>query len=88
MRAIETRMGVARSSNTGISEIVDPLGRVSHETELFRSAAFVADVHTTYVETLFVKYGDVVGTGAMIAAIFALCVSGFAARKSDDGVEV
>lgn len=87
MRAIETRMGVARSSNTGISEIVDPLGRVSHETELFKSAAFVADVYTTDVETLFVKYGDVAGTGAMIAAIFSLCVSISAARKSDAGIE-
>jgi len=30
----------------------------------------------------------VVGTGAMIAAIFALCVSSLAARKSDVVVEV
>ncbi len=75
MRAIETRMGVARSGNTGVSEIVDPLGRVSHQTAFFEPAAFVADVYTTDIETLYVRYGDLTGTGAIIAAILAVGAS-------------
>ena len=75
MRSIETRMGAARSGNTGISKIVDPLGRVSHRTELFEAASFVADVSTTDELTVYVRFGDVVGTVAALAALFALCAS-------------
>ncbi|MCZ0935240.1 MAG: apolipoprotein N-acyltransferase [Gemmatimonadetes bacterium] len=75
MRSIETRMGAARSGNTGISKIVDPLGRVSHRTELFEPASFVADVATTDEWTVYVRFGDVVGTLAALAALLALCAS-------------
>ncbi|MYH10495.1 MAG: hypothetical protein F4143_10410 [Gemmatimonadales bacterium] len=75
MRAIETRMGAARSGNTGISKVVDPLGRVSHRTELFGPASFVADVSTTDGLTVYVRFGDVVGTLAALAALLALCAS-------------
>ena len=75
MRSIETRMGAARSGNTGISKIVDPLGRVSHRTALFESASFVADVSTTDGLTVYARFGDVVGTLAALAALLALCAS-------------
>ena len=75
MRSIETRMGAARSGNTGISKIVDPLGRVSHRTELFEPAAFVADVSTTDELTVFVRFGDVVGTLSTLVALLALGTS-------------
>ncbi|MDE2944801.1 MAG: apolipoprotein N-acyltransferase [Gemmatimonadota bacterium] len=75
MRSIETRMGAARSGNTGISKIVDPLGRVSHRTELFEPASFVADVWTTDELTVYVRFGDVVGTLAALAALLALGAS-------------
>jgi len=82
MRAIETRMGVARSANTGISEIVDPLGRVSNATPLFEPAAFVADVMTTDGRTVYVRFGDTVGWASAIAAIFGLAAAILAARRS------
>ena len=75
MRSIETRMGAARSGLTGVSMIVDPLGRVSHRTELFEPAAFVADVATTDGLTVYVRFGDIVGTTAAVVAILALCAS-------------
>lgn len=75
MRAIETRMGAARSGNTGISKIVDPLGRVSHRTELFEPASFVADVSTTDELTIYVRFGDVTGTLSALVALLALGAS-------------
>ena len=82
MRAIETRMGVARSGITGVSMIVDPRGRVSQRTELFEPAAFVADVRTTDERTVYVRFGDVVGTASAAAAILALCASLWRGRAS------
>ena len=58
LRAIENRVGIARSANTGISEYIDPLGRVHGATELFvpASRSFVAQ--TTSVRTLYTRLGD------------------------------
>ena len=66
LRAIETRMGVARAANSGVSELVDPLGRVSDATELDREAIVGARLRTSDVVTLYVRLGDWVGTGTLI----------------------
>jgi len=73
MRAIENRVGIARSANTGISEFVDPLGRASERTRVYVEAAVVATLVTSDVQTLYVRLGDwvgvlsVVGTGVLLA---------------------
>ncbi len=71
MRAVENRIGVARSANTGISEIVDPLGRVSHETRLFEPTAISATVLTTNEVTPFTRIGDVIGWLAALSSVGA-----------------
>ncbi len=58
MRAIENRMGVVRSANTGISLFVDPRGRVYEETPLFQPDARVGVVRTTDGQTLYTRLGD------------------------------
>ena len=83
MRAIENRMGAVRSANTGISEIVDPLGRVSHETALFRPAAFTATVMTSDVHTLYDRWGDIVGWASILAAVGAALASLLRGRRRD-----
>ena len=81
MRAVESRMGVARSANTGVSEIVDPLGRVSNATPLFEPAGFVGDVMTTDVVTIYVRFGDVTGWLSVIAAMGGVGVSLYRRRR-------
>jgi len=44
LRAVENRTWLVRCANTGISLLVDPYGRVSHETPIFTAADFVAPV--------------------------------------------
>lgn len=61
MRAVENRVGIARSANTGISMIVDPRGRVVDETPLFQAGVIVGDVLTTDERTLYTRFGDVLG---------------------------
>ena len=82
MRAIETRMGVARSANTGVSELVDPLGRVSHATPLFEPAAFTGEVMTTDETTLYVRIGDVAGWLAALAAMGGVGLSLYRLRRA------
>jgi len=66
LRAIETRMGVARAANSGVSEVVDPLGRVSNATELDQEAIVGATLRTSDVRTLYVRLGDWVGMLSVI----------------------
>ena len=68
-RAIENRVGIVRSANTGISAYVDPLGRFHGETALETSATRTYQAQTTSVTTLFVRVGDWVGVGAVLATL-------------------
>jgi apolipoprotein N-acyltransferase len=72
MRAIETRMGIARAANDGISEFVDPLGRTYAETGLEQQASVSGPLRTSDVIPLYVRLGDWVG------ALCVLTTLGFA----------
>jgi apolipoprotein N-acyltransferase len=82
LRAIETRAGVVRAANTGISEYIDPLGRPHGATGLFVSAVPTFDVATTHVRTLYVEWGDWAGTACAIAALVLAAVGTIRARRA------
>jgi len=69
MRAIETRMGVARAANSGISEFVDPMGRTYLATKLNEKTYVAGVVRTTNVIPLYVRLGDWVGTLVVVATL-------------------
>lgn len=59
LRSVETRMFMARATNTGISAFVDPVGRRIAHTELDKPEYLVADVALTSERTIYVRFGDV-----------------------------
>ena len=75
LRAIETRMGVVRAANSGISEFLDPLGRAFQSTKLEEKTIVSGVLRTSDVVPLYVRLGDwvgllvVVGTLAMGAVL-------------------
>lgn len=75
MRAIENRAGVARAANTGISMFIDPVGRVTDATNLFEPDIRTGQVLTTDVTTLYTRFGDLMGTGAALAALLLVVAS-------------
>ncbi|MDX1493735.1 MAG: apolipoprotein N-acyltransferase [Longimicrobiales bacterium] len=79
MRAVEGRIGVVRSANTGISLFVDPVGRVHGETGLFTRAVAQGRVRTTDGPTLYVRTGDIVGSASAAGAL-ALLLLGLGTR--------
>ncbi len=72
MRAIENRMGIARAANTGISEWVDPLGRVHGQTSLYAEATAVYRITTTDVTSIYVRLGDWVGLLSLVLSAAAI----------------
>lgn len=86
LRAIETRAGVVRSANTGISGYIDPLGRVRAATPLFeaRSDTYVAE--TTDVRTLYVRIGDWLGTLCLAATAIGVIAAARRRRSAPETV--
>lgn len=69
LRAIETRMGIARAANDGVSEFVDPLGRISHASRLRTRTVVTGTLLTSDVGTLYVRLGDWVGLLVVVVTI-------------------
>lgn len=82
LRAIETRAGVIRAANTGISGYVDPLGRVQGETPLFVRAAPTYLVDGTDTVSPYVRLGDWVG---LLCAAATAALIGWAALRREGG---
>ena len=68
-RAVENRRSLARSANTGISAIVDPLGRIYGTSPLFQPFYQVADVPLLQAKTIFVDFGYHFGLLCLLASI-------------------
>lgn len=80
MRAIENRMGVVRSANTGVSLFVDPVGRVEERTALFTQDVRIAEVRTTDVRTFYSRHGDLLGNASVLATLALLLLAASAWR--------
>jgi apolipoprotein N-acyltransferase len=78
LRAIETRMGVARAANSGISEFVDPMGRVYNQTRLDVDTTVAAMLVTSNVIPLYVRLGDWVG---IVVVVLTLTGAGYLLRR-------
>tara|TARA_B110000116_G_scaffold32015_1_gene24229 strand:- start:14918 stop:16459 length:1542 start_codon:yes stop_codon:yes gene_type:complete len=72
MRAIENRVGIARSSNTGFSFFVDPLGHVYGELESSQLAVGSSPVYGTQELTLYTRMGDLAGLSSFLVTILML----------------
>jgi apolipoprotein N-acyltransferase len=68
-RALENRRSLARSANTGVSTIIDPLGRMADTTPLFQPAFLVADAPLLQEKTIFVSFGHYFGMLCLLACI-------------------
>ncbi len=58
MRAIEEGLAVVRAANTGISAVIDPLGRVRASLGLGRAGVLDADLPAAIAPTPFARLGD------------------------------
>jgi apolipoprotein N-acyltransferase len=73
LRAVETRRGFARAVTTGISQLIDPYGRVLGSVGLFENGLLVAPMALGSGETPYVRWGDWAAyASALLAAVLLL----------------
>ena len=59
IRAIETRRYVARSANTGISSVINPLGQFEKVLEPNTAGSFIQPIELLSFKTFYVKHGNI-----------------------------
>jgi len=72
MRAVENRRWLVRSTNDGISAVIDPMGSVHQRMPMYRDDVARMNFSYTSGTTFYTEHGDLFAWGCLIAAGFAL----------------
>jgi len=70
-RCVENHCWMVRSANTGISAIIDPLGKIRASTKIFTKTLLVEEVKLMPGVTPYARWGDI-----FLYAVLAACVAG------------
>jgi len=76
LRAVEHRLWIVRATNSGVSAVIDPAGRIVAQTGLLTQANLRATVHPREGRTLYGRIGDWPGAAGLLLTAF-----GFARRR-------
>jgi len=71
-RAVENRVPLIRSANTGITAFVDSRGHVYGMTRLFREALLTGNVRMGSEQTFYTRFGDIFAMGCSFAALVVI----------------
>ncbi|MCA9581242.1 MAG: apolipoprotein N-acyltransferase [Myxococcales bacterium] len=71
LRAVEHRRFLVRATNSGVSAVIDPAGRILQTTEVFRRENLVADVKLLSGSTPYHVVGDWPGPVSVMACLWA-----------------
>jgi len=71
-RSIEHRRALVRSTNTGISAIVDPVGRIDRRTAQWTKASLVGRIPLMQGRTVYAMLGDWIGWVCAIISVLGI----------------
>jgi apolipoprotein N-acyltransferase len=82
VRAVESRVWLARAANTGVTTFVDPWGRRLSETGLFEETTLTGEVRLGPVlQSVYLRYGDVFARATGLVVLGVLLVRRFPVRS-------
>ncbi len=80
-RAIENRRWIARCANTGISDFIDPEGKMHEETAIDEKTNIVFDIGLRNEKTFYTMYGDLFAKTCLITGLIFFLISFLFRRK-------
>jgi apolipoprotein N-acyltransferase len=75
MRSVETKVPMVRVANTGISAIIEPSGRITNRTPLFKRGTEIEDVSWRPVRTVYTMVGDLFAELCFVLTIVGLLLA-------------
>ena len=81
MRAIENRIWIARSANTGISALIAPDGQTYKETSLFEAVSVAGSVELGSRSSLYLRFGDILPALCLLLTSGSLLLLWYVRRK-------
>lgn len=81
MRAVETRRALVRSTNTGVSAVVDPVGRLLAQTDLDTPERLVREVPLLTERTVYSRIGDLFAQLVLFGVALLVVARRFATRR-------
>ncbi len=69
MRAIEEGLPIARAAETGVSAIIDPMGRITAELDMGRAGALDGALPQALAPTFYALHGDVLFAGLLVLLV-------------------
>ncbi len=75
MRTVETRRSLLRSTNTGVSAVVDPVGRLLQQTDLDEPEVLLASVPMMKGTTVYARIGDLFAYAIILWSAAALLLA-------------
>ncbi|MFA4948218.1 MAG: apolipoprotein N-acyltransferase [Candidatus Krumholzibacteriia bacterium] len=81
LRSVENRVTLFRSAYTGVSMVVDPVGRVRQRLGLFTEGMIYGSAERSSGETFYTKHGDAVYFAMTLACLLIVFVSAPRARR-------
>ncbi|WP_111640368.1 apolipoprotein N-acyltransferase [Marinimicrobium alkaliphilum] len=81
MRALETRRYLVRSTNNGISAIVDPRGEIQVQSNQFVAETLAGEVHAAHGNTPFMRWGSIPLVILLIAGLAGLPLAEWRRRR-------
>lgn len=74
-RAVENRVFLARSANTGVSALVDWTGKILKRTDIFTRETIIGKLSVHDHRTFYTRYGDIFAYATALATLLGLVFS-------------
>jgi apolipoprotein N-acyltransferase len=75
MRSVETKVPMVRVANTGISAIIEPSGRITNRTPLFKRGTEIENVSWRTVRTMYTMVGDLFAELCFVLAVLGFLIA-------------
>ena len=75
LRSVETKVPMVRVANTGFSALIEPSGRITYRTPLFKRDNEIVDVSWRPVRTLYTMVGDLFAEICFVLTLIGLIMA-------------
>jgi apolipoprotein N-acyltransferase len=75
LRSVETKVPMVRAANTGFSALIEPSGRITERTPLFKRGTTIVDVSWRPVRTLYTMVGDLFAEICVVLTAIGLIIA-------------